>query len=197
MRLLRLLLSLHHQSNQNLYKNLQMTPGLKVCVCVCMYVCVCVCVCVYVCLCMYVCGVLICLVQLIQMNLLLFTHIVTPTNLQLLHHVASHTGYQWRLFCDCLGLERSCIHEADYRGKSLTEKCYEALLLWLQGEGKEPKWWTTILQALRKSDLTSVALDIQHHITSGTLDEPDMRLSSTSFELDSPDTPKPPMICGM
>ena len=122
-------------------------------------------------LCVCVCGVLICLVELIQMNVFLFTHIVTPTNLQLLHHVASHTGYQWRLFCTFLELERSCIDEADHKGNSLKEKCYEALLLWLQGEGKEPKWWTTILQALRKSDLTSVALEIQDHITSGTPEE--------------------------
>ena len=63
--------------------------------------------------------------------------------------------------------------EAGHKGNSLKEKCYEALLLWLQCEGKEPKWWTTILQALRKSDLTRVALDIQHHIMLGTLDEPD------------------------
>ena len=131
------------------------------------------------------------------MKVLFFTHIVAPTILQLLHHVAGHTGHQWKLFCVFLGLERPCIDEADHKGNSLKEKCYEALLLWLQGHGKEPKWWTTILQALMKSDLTREALDIQHHIMSGTLDESGMELSSTSFELDIPDTPKPPKICGM
>ena len=139
------------------------------CICVPVCVCVCVCLCAWTHVC--VCGVLICLVQLIQMNMVFFTHItVTPTNLLLLHHVARHTGSQWRLFCVFLGLERSCIDEADHKGNSLKEKCYEALLLWLQGEGKEPKWWTTILQALRNSNLARVALEIQHHIISGTLD---------------------------
>ena len=88
--------------------------------------------------------------------------------------MAGRVGRQWRTIGASLGLEEPCLDEADYKGNTLKEKCYQSLLLWLQGEGKDPKSWSVVLNALKKSGFTAVAMEIEGHFRAGTLDSDEL-----------------------
>ena len=87
-----------------------------------------------------------------------------------MHHVAGCVGEKWRTLGTYLGLEESSLDEAKHKGNTLKEQCYQSLLLWLQGEGKDPKSWSGVLNALKKSGFIAVAMEIERHIREGTLD---------------------------
>jgi hypothetical protein len=97
-----------------------------------------------------------------------------PTPLQLMHHVAGRVGEKWRTLGTYLGLEEPYLDEAKHKGNTLREVCYQSLLLWLQGEGKDPKSWSVVLNALKKSGFIAVAMEIERHIRAGTLDSDEL-----------------------
>ena len=91
-----------------------------------------------------------------------------------MHHVAGCVGEKWRTLGTYLGLEEPSLDEAKHRGNTLKEICYQSLLLWLQGEGKDPKSWSVVLIALKQSGFPAVAMEIEGHIRAGTLDSDEL-----------------------
>ena len=91
-----------------------------------------------------------------------------PTEQQLFHHVARNLGDDWKYFAIYLGFEYTRMQQADHE-KSFVDKALDILVAWRKGTGNEPKSWATILTALKKTERTDLAQEIQTDIETNEL----------------------------
>ena len=80
-----------------------------------------------------------------------------PKESQLLFHVATRLGQDWRRVCTCLGLYHRQLDQAD--------------VMWLKGHGDfwAPHSWENLLQALRQTGQWDMASELEEEIRSGRL----------------------------
>jgi ribA/ribD-fused uncharacterized protein len=67
----------------------------------------------------------------------------------------------WERIGYYLGLQQSTLHLVEVNHEQLVERCLAMFEKWLSGRGKNPKTWSTLLEALRLSNLRPIADEIQ------------------------------------
>ena len=83
---------------------------------------------------------------------------------QVIHSVA-HKWEQFAMrlhfeFCDIKRIEKRCHLEP-------VEACQHIAWEWLQGKGREPKTWMTVVEALNEIDLSELAKDLTAVLEAG------------------------------
>ena len=92
-----------------------------------------------------------------------------PTEEQLWHHVVPVVGAKWREVATYLGLESHVITAVHVDQSSVEDNCLNALLRWMDGAGKQPKTWITVLEAMRRAGFNEPARELEVKIRSNSL----------------------------
>lgn len=75
---------------------------------------------------------------------------VKPVTESLLCGISLHVGVKWKPVLRKLSIKEAIIRnlEEDYKNSSVTEKCYQGLLAWKEGQGPEGATIKTLCDAL-------------------------------------------------
>ena len=85
------------------------------------------------------------------------------------HHVVPAVAAKWREFGTYLGLEAHFIKAVHADQSSAEDSCLNVLLKWIDGAGKQPKTWITVLEAMRRAGFTEVAKELEVKIRCNSL----------------------------
>ena len=83
-----------------------------------------------------------------------------PTLEDLQFHVVESVYDSWERIGHYLGLEQSVLNLVKIEHHQMDERCLAVFQKWLAGSGKVPKTWSTVLEALRLSDLKPIANEV-------------------------------------
>ena len=85
------------------------------------------------------------------------------------HHVVPAVAAKWRELATYLGLEPHVITAAHADQSSAEDSCLNVLLKWIDGAGKQPKTWITVLEAMRLAGFTETAKELEVKVRSNSL----------------------------
>ena len=81
--------------------------------------------------------------------------------------ISKRTGAKWRSLLTNLGVDYDVIEGYFQRNSGNTvNTCFEGLIFWLKGNTEELVSYQTLLEALRNSDLSSCATDLEGKLRS-------------------------------
>ena len=92
-----------------------------------------------------------------------------PTEEELWNHVVPVVAARWREVAAYLGLESHVITAVHVAQSNDEDSCLKVLLRWMDGAGKQPKTWLTVLEAMRRAGFTEPAKELEVKIRSNSL----------------------------
>ena len=91
---------------------------------------------------------------------------------QLYCHVMPTVAMKWKEFGNYLGIDAHVIRAVHADQGSDLDHCMAILSRWIDGAGKQPKTWTTVLEAMRCSGFVESAKELDRKINCNTLMHP-------------------------
>lgn len=88
---------------------------------------------------------------------------------QLYEHVVPAVSQKWRELGTYLGIDAHVLRAVHADQGSDEDSCMAVLCRWIDGAGKHPKTWITVLEAMRLSGFVERAKELEVNIRSNTL----------------------------
>ena len=88
---------------------------------------------------------------------------------QLYQHVVPAVSEKWREFGTYLGIDAHMLRAVHADQGKAEDSCIAVLSRWIDGAGKQPKTWITVMESLRLSGFMEVARELEVKIRSNTL----------------------------
>lgn len=88
---------------------------------------------------------------------------------QLYEHVVPAVDGKWRELGTYLGIDAHVIRAVHADQGKAEDGCMAVLSRWIDGAGKQPKTWTTVLEAMRLSGFMESAKELEVQIRTNTL----------------------------
>lgn len=88
---------------------------------------------------------------------------------QLYHHVVPAVAVKWKEFGTSLGVDEHVVRVVHADQGSDVDSCMAILSRWIDGAGKQPKTWTTVLEAMRLSGFMESATELEIKTRTNTL----------------------------